>query len=175
MVQLTGTVDLYLPTKLGGARIAVVQEWNARSASSEVVLEQILASLPNADLFALTSHPDAEGKRRLAGRMLRISFIQRLPLVGAAILNQSVFAMATYLRAHRREPYLAPTVVGAVALGTWTLVAGPLVGATGLAYAHLVVTLIVGWAWGLLIFRHCRTTWHKESAPKAIPSDSTHD
>ena len=97
------------------------------------------------------------------------------PLLLAAILNQSVFAMATYLRAHRREPYLAPTVVGAVALGTWTLVAGPLVGATGLAYAHLVVTLIVGWAWGLLIFRHCRTTWHNESAPKAIPSDSTHD
>lgn len=98
-----------------------------------------------------------------------------LPLLGAAILNQSVFAMATYLRAHKREPYLAPTVVGAVTLGTWTLVAGPLVGATGLAYAHLVVTLIVGWAWGSLIFRHCRTTWHNESAPKAVLSDSTHD
>lgn len=82
------------------------------------------------------------------------------PLLAAAVLNQSVFAMATYLRSHKREPYLAPTVVGAVLLGTWTLLAGPWVGVAGLAYAHLVVTLLVGWIWGRMIFLRCRTTWH---------------
>lgn len=60
-------------------RIAVVHEWFTRWAGSEAVLEQILACLPGADLFAITSRPDAEGLRRLAGRTVRTSFIQRLP------------------------------------------------------------------------------------------------
>ena len=61
------------------ARVAVVHEWFTRWSGSEAVLEQLLACLPKADLFALTSHPDAEGTRRLAGRTVTTSFIQRLP------------------------------------------------------------------------------------------------
>lgn len=61
-------------------RIAIVHEWFTRWAGSEAVLEQILACLPGAELFAITSRPDAEGQRRLAGRSVRTSFIQRLPL-----------------------------------------------------------------------------------------------
>ncbi len=60
-------------------RIAIVHEWFTRWAGSEAVLEQILACYPQADLFAVASHPDAEGDRRLAGRVVRTSFIQRLP------------------------------------------------------------------------------------------------
>lgn len=61
-------------------RIAVIHEWFTRWAGSEAVLEQILACLPSADLFAIVSRPDAEGQRRLAGRTVHTSFIQRLPL-----------------------------------------------------------------------------------------------
>ncbi|HAT09462.1 MAG TPA: glycosyl transferase family 1, partial [Planctomycetes bacterium] len=60
-------------------RIAVIHEWFTRWAGSEAVLEQILACLPQADLFAITSRPDAEGARKLAGRRVQTSFIQRLP------------------------------------------------------------------------------------------------
>ena len=82
------------------------------------------------------------------------------PLLLTAIINQIVFGMATYLRAHKREPYLAPTVVGALTLGTRTLTTGSLFGAAGMAYAHLTVASIVGWAWGLWIFRRCKKSWH---------------
>jgi hypothetical protein len=61
-------------------RIALVHEWFSRWAGSEQVLEQILQVLPQADVFALTHRPDAEGQTRLAGRTVRTSFIQRLPL-----------------------------------------------------------------------------------------------
>ncbi|MEK7413741.1 MAG: glycosyltransferase [Planctomycetota bacterium] len=61
-------------------RIAIVHEWFTRWAGSEQVLEHILHCLPNADLFAITSRPDAEGQRKLAGRKVHTSFIQRLPL-----------------------------------------------------------------------------------------------
>ena len=60
-------------------RIALVHEWFSAWAGSEQVLEQILQVLPQADVFALTHRPDAEGQRRLAGRPVRTSFIQRLP------------------------------------------------------------------------------------------------
>ena len=60
-------------------RVAVIHEWFTRWAGSEAVLEQILACLPGADLFAITNRPDAEGLRRLDGRRVRTSFIQRLP------------------------------------------------------------------------------------------------
>lgn len=60
-------------------RIAVVHEWFTRWAGSEAVLEQILACLPGADLFAITSRPDAEGLRHLGDRRVRTSFVQRLP------------------------------------------------------------------------------------------------
>ena len=61
-------------------RIAIVHEWFSRWAGSEQVLEQILQVLPQAELFAMTHRPDAEGIRRLAGRSVKTSFIQRLPL-----------------------------------------------------------------------------------------------
>lgn len=65
-------------------RIAIVHEWFTRWAGSEAVLEQMLRCLPGADLFAITSRPDAEGQRRLSGREVRTSFIQKLPF-GARI------------------------------------------------------------------------------------------
>lgn len=61
-------------------RVAIVHEWFTRWAGSEAVLEQILACLPGADLFAITSRPDEEGQRRLGGRTVRTSFVQKLPL-----------------------------------------------------------------------------------------------
>lgn len=60
-------------------KVAIVHEWFTRWAGSEAVLEQILACLPNADLFAITSRPDAEGLSRLGGRKVGTSFLQRLP------------------------------------------------------------------------------------------------
>lgn len=61
-------------------RVAVVHEWFTRWAGSEAVLEQILTCLPGADLFAITSRPDAEGTRHLGDRQVHTSFVQRMPL-----------------------------------------------------------------------------------------------
>ena len=60
-------------------RVAVVHEWLTRWSGSEVVLEQILACFPQAHLFAVSFRPDTEGLKRLAGRTITTSIIQRLP------------------------------------------------------------------------------------------------
>jgi len=66
-------------SETGGLRVAVVHEWFTRWAGSEMVLEQILACAPHADVFALTCRPDDVGRAKLAGRDVSTSFIQRLP------------------------------------------------------------------------------------------------
>ena len=61
-------------------RVAVVHEWLVTYAGSERVLEQILDLFPEADLFAVCDFMPAEERRFLAGRRVRTTFVQRLPL-----------------------------------------------------------------------------------------------
>lgn len=60
-------------------RVAVVHEWLERYAGSERVLEQMLAVLPGADLFALVDFVPAEKRGFLGGKPVRTSYIQKLP------------------------------------------------------------------------------------------------
>jgi len=60
-------------------RVAVVHEWLERYAGSERVLEQMLAALPQADLFALVDFLPADERGFLGGRPVRTSYIQKLP------------------------------------------------------------------------------------------------
>jgi hypothetical protein len=81
-------------------------------------------------------------------------------LAAAGLTNQAVAALALYLRAHKREPFLVPSVVGAVlmSLSTWGL--GRAFGPTGMLAGYLAVSLTVGLGWGGVIFRRCRRLWH---------------
>ena len=66
-------------TELSGARVAIVHEWLLDYAGSERVLAEMLATFPQADLFALVERPDAELRRAIAKRAKMTSFIQSLP------------------------------------------------------------------------------------------------
>jgi glycosyltransferase involved in cell wall biosynthesis len=61
-------------------RVAIVHDWFVTYAGSERVVEQLLALFPQADVFSLVDFlPDAE-RGFLAGRPVRTSFLQRMPL-----------------------------------------------------------------------------------------------
>jgi glycosyltransferase involved in cell wall biosynthesis len=64
-------------------RVAIVHEWLVTYAGSERVLEQMLAVYPDADLFAVCDFMPPEERRFLAGRPVRTTFVQRLPLARA--------------------------------------------------------------------------------------------
>jgi glycosyltransferase involved in cell wall biosynthesis len=66
------------------ARVAVVHEWLSTVAGSERVLEQILAVLPEADLFAVVDFLPREERAFLGGRRVRTTFVQRLPFARRA-------------------------------------------------------------------------------------------
>lgn len=61
-------------------RVAIVHEWLVTYAGSERVLEQMLAVYPDADLFAVCDFLPPDERRFLAGRPVRTTFVQKLPL-----------------------------------------------------------------------------------------------
>lgn len=60
-------------------KVAIVHEWLVGWAGSEQVLEQMLATFPQADLFAVIDFLSPEDRARLGGRRARTTFVQRLP------------------------------------------------------------------------------------------------
>ena len=70
-----------------GLRVAIVHEWLETYAGSERVLEQILQCFPSADIFAVVDFMGPEERRFLQGRVVRTSFIQRLPFARRLFRN----------------------------------------------------------------------------------------
>ena len=61
-------------------RVAIVHEWLDTYAGSEQVLEQILAIYPKADLYVVADFLPANKRSFLAGRNVKSSFVQKLPM-----------------------------------------------------------------------------------------------
>ena len=61
-------------------RIALVHDWLATYTGAERVVEQILASFPQAKLFSLVDFLSDRDRDFLQGRTVQTSFLQRLPL-----------------------------------------------------------------------------------------------
>jgi glycosyltransferase involved in cell wall biosynthesis len=60
-------------------RIAILHEWFTVYAGAERVIEQMLAVLPDADVYGLVDFMPAPERAMLGGRSVGTSFIQRLP------------------------------------------------------------------------------------------------
>ena len=82
------------------------------------------------------------------------------PLLVVAILNQWIFSMATYLRAHRREPFLFLSV--AIAVVMIVLLSMPQIANEAcLPLAYCAVTLLFGVIFGSYVWANCREKWHR--------------
>lgn len=66
--------------KFGDLRIAIVHEWLTTYAGSERVVEQMLAALPQADLFATVDFLPEKDRAFLLGKPVKTTFIQKLPM-----------------------------------------------------------------------------------------------
>lgn len=90
-------------------------------------------------------------------------FLAPLPtaaLILAIIAHLPVNAMATYLRAHKQEPYLLTSLFAGVLVSISTVLLAKLEGAEGVAIGYFVCMLVVLIP-NYRIFRLCRKKWHK--------------
>jgi O-antigen/teichoic acid export membrane protein len=82
-------------------------------------------------------------------------------LLISMVMNQAVNSWALYLRAHKQEKFLIPSVIGASCLTLSTYFLGRHFGALGMTSGQLVIGLTVGVGLGYYTFAHYRKLWHK--------------
>ena len=100
------------------------------------------------------------GRNRLDSRLL-----DPLPLallMGATVVSHVAAAQAIYLRAHKQEPFLLPSLLGGVLVSLSSLLLCRPYGATGMMAGYLIVSLAVGMGLGTAIFVRKRREWHAD-------------
>ncbi len=80
-------------------------------------------------------------------------------LVLATVVNQIVFGQATYLRAHKQEPFMILSLVNGLANGLLIVVLGYFFAAWGVSLAYAVVQIAM-LVWASQVWRNCRREWH---------------
>jgi O-antigen/teichoic acid export membrane protein len=76
------------------------------------------------------------------------------------LLTHIGFCQATYLRSHKREPFLVITVIGAILVGGTNLILGRLWGINAVVVGNFVLALVYGLPAGTYVFITKRREWH---------------
>ena len=74
-------------------------------------------------------------------------------------INQWVNGWATYLRCHKKEPFLANSIVGGILCCLSTIIFGKLYGVVGITVGYCTITIVLSF-WGYHIFKTCKHKWH---------------
>jgi O-antigen/teichoic acid export membrane protein len=83
-------------------------------------------------------------------------------LLSSTFLNVVVFGQAMYLRAHKQEKFLIPSVAGAILVACSTYFLGRHFGALGMVSGNLMIGLLMGLPSGTYLFIRYRRMWHVE-------------
>lgn len=81
-------------------------------------------------------------------------------LILTAVVNHIVFSEAIYLRAHKEEPFLLPSVLSGCVVGVSAYLLGRFCGMTEMLGGYLMASLISGLGLGTWIFVKKRRAWH---------------
>ncbi len=81
-------------------------------------------------------------------------------LMGATTVNYLVFAQSVYLRAHKEEPFLWPSLAAGMLIGISISLAAKPYGATGMMACYFLASLLVA-LWCTWIFFQKRRKWHE--------------
>lgn len=71
------------------------------------------------------------------------------------------YAQATYLRAHKVEPFLGPSILSGLLVGISSIPIARHYGSFGLMVAYLSIVVVVGLVWGTWIFYSKRLAWSR--------------
>jgi hypothetical protein len=121
----------------------------SRTLASTLGLQIIGSLAACAALYLLNAFHIPLGTRLLEPQAFTV-------LLAATILSYITIAQATYLRAHKEEPFLSISLATGFAVALLThLTVGPY-GATGMMWSYLACTAVIGLGWGGAIYRSKR-------------------
>lgn len=81
----------------------------------------------------------------------------------AAVLMQVSLCQAAYLRAHKKEPFLALSIVQGVLTSLALLLFGRLYGVLGMVAGYLAIAALFTVPYGTYVWNKCRIEWHKDN------------
>lgn len=98
------------------------------------------------------------GSTIIAERFLdnRPMFFMMIPV----LVNQFVFSWATYLRCHKKEPFLVQSVVMGIFCCCSTIGFGHLYGIYGITIGYACLTLVISAPWAYWIYKTKKREWH---------------
>jgi len=98
------------------------------------------------------------------GNVVADRFLDYMPLIIMMIpvfLQQFTNSWATYLRCHKKEPFLLNSVVGGVLCMASTLGLGHLFGLYGMTAGYCTISILL-FPWGYWLYRSNKKNWHGE-------------
>jgi hypothetical protein len=138
-------------------QMAARKEWNSMDALFYKVMPQAVGVATLVSAIALLLLPVLKDwVPRFSGRVPEWRVLLTLCLV--SILTQLVYAQALYLRAHKREPFLANSIFGAVtmSIGLFCFTHSS---AFSISLMYFLLT-VLGTIWTSIVFYYCRSHWH---------------
>jgi O-antigen/teichoic acid export membrane protein len=99
---------------------------------------------------------------KISEKKITDRFISYLPLILmclSLLINQIVGAWGTYLRSHKKEPYLYTSLFGAIFVSLSTFFLGKKYGLFGLTFGYFSVT-VVFFPITYFIYLKCKQIWH---------------
>jgi hypothetical protein len=88
-----------------------------------------------------------------------ISLLPLLLMMATIFLNQIVASWATYLRCHKKEPFLFNSIVGGILSALSILYFGKHFGLIGITLGYFMLNIIM-FPWAYIIFKTKRAEWH---------------
>lgn len=101
----------------------------------------------------------------ISGKPLGNRFLNFIPMFFMMItvfLNQIVAAWATYLRCHKKEPFLINSIVAGILCSLSIIVFGKHFGVIGVTSGYCLVIVLL-FPWSYYIFRTKKIEWHKNA------------
>jgi len=133
-----------------------------RRATVTSVLVSVAGAALFLSLLALARKLDLELARRFLPTLETSLFLSAL------VLQQVRFAMGSYLRAHKAEPFVALSVLEALAAVPFLTLLGRHFGALGMIGGFLLLTTATLFP-AVHIFRRCRRVFHVQRFAEATP------
>ena len=96
------------------------------------------------------------------GNLLGDRFLPFIPLIAMMVtlfINQYVASWATYLRCHKKEPFMINSICAAIANALSTILLGRYFGLYGITMGYLLITLSF-MPWSYWIYKNKKNEWH---------------
>jgi len=88
-----------------------------------------------------------------------LPYFPLLLMMAPIFLNQFVSSWATYLRCHKKEPFLINSIVGAIFCSLSTVLLGKYFGLIGITSGYCFITLLL-LPWAYYIYKTKKAEWH---------------